>query len=89
LCRILTNNKIQTMKKLIVLVSVVALFAAVSCKPSVNKAEQARLDSLKQDSIMKAADTTKKVDTTMKAVDSTKKVEVKTTTTKTTEKKAK
>jgi hypothetical protein len=66
------------MKKLIVLVSVVALFAAVSCKPSVNKAEQARLDSLKQDSIMKAADTTKKVDTTMKAVDSTKTTEVKT-----------
>jgi len=65
------------MKKLIVLVSVVALFAAVSCKPSVNKAEQARLDSLKQDSIMKAADTTKKVDTTMKAVDSTKTTEVK------------
>ena len=63
------------MKKLIVLVSVVALFAAVSCKPSVNKAEQARLDSLKQDSIMKAADTTKKVDTTMKAVDTAKKVE--------------
>jgi hypothetical protein len=62
------------MKKLIVLVSVVALFAAVSCKPSVNKAEQARLDSLKQDSIMKAADTTQKVDTTMKA-DTTKKVE--------------
>ena len=77
MCRILTNNKIQTMKKLIVLVSVVALFAAVSCKPSVNKAEQARLDSLKQDSIMKAADTTKKVDTTMKAVDSTKTTEVK------------
>ena len=74
MCRILTNNKIQTMKKLIVLVSVVALFAAVSCKPSVNKAEQARLDSLKQDSIMKAADTTQKVDTTMKA-DTTKKVE--------------
>ena len=67
------------MKKLIVLVSVVALFAAVSCKPSVNKAEQARLDSLKQDSIMKAADTTKKVDTSMKAVDTTKKVEVKAT----------
>jgi hypothetical protein len=87
LCRILTNNKIQTMKKLIVLVSVVALFAAVSCKPSVNKAEQARLDSLKQDSIMKAADTTKKVDTTMKAVDSTKTTEVKTT--KTEVKKAK
>jgi hypothetical protein len=75
------------MKKLIVLVSVVALFAAVSCKPSVNKAEQARLDSLKQDSIMKAADTTKKVDTTMKAVDSTKTTEVKTT--KTEVKKAK
>jgi len=87
LCRILTNNKIQTMKKLIVLVSVVALFAAVSCKPSVNKAEQARLDSLKQDSIMKAADTTIKVDTTMKAVDSTKTTEV--TTTKTEVKKAK
>jgi len=87
LCRILTNNKIQTMKKLIVLVSVVALFAAVSCKPSVNKAEQARLDSLKQDSIMKAADTTKKVDTTLKAVDSTKTTEV--TTTKTEVKKAK
>ena len=67
------------MKKLIVLVSVVALFAAVSCKPSVNKAEQLRLDSLKQDSIMKAADTTKKVDTSMKAVDTTKKVEVKAT----------
>jgi len=62
------------MKKLIVLVSVVALFAAVSCKPSVNKAEQARLDSLKQDSIMKAADTTKKVDTTINA-DTTKKVD--------------
>ena len=75
------------MKKLIVLVSVVALFAAVSCKPSVNKAEQARLDSLRQDSIMKAADTTKKVDTTMKAVDSTKTTEVKTT--KTEVKKAK
>jgi hypothetical protein len=55
------------MKKLIVLVSVVALFAAVSCKPSVNKAEQARLDSLKQDSIMKAADTTKKVEEVKKA----------------------
>jgi hypothetical protein len=75
------------MKKLFVLVSVVALFAAVSCKPSVNKAEQARLDSLRQDSIMKAADTTKKVDTTMKAVDSTKTTEVKTT--KTEVKKAK
>jgi hypothetical protein len=75
------------MKKLFVLVSVVALFAAVSCKPSVNKAEQARLDSLKQDSIMKAADTTKKVDTAMKAVDSTKTTEVKTT--KTEVKKAK
>lgn len=79
MCRILTNNKIQTMKKLIVLVSVVALFAAVSCKPSVTKAEQQRLDSLKQDSIMKAADTTKIVDTTMKAVDSTKTTVVKTT----------
>ncbi|MDP4291888.1 MAG: hypothetical protein Q8908_12465 [Bacteroidota bacterium] len=67
------------MKKLFVLVSVVALFAAVSCKPSVNKAEQARLDSLKQDSIMKANDTTKKVDTTMKAVDTTKKADVKAT----------
>ena len=75
------------MKKLFVLVSVVALFAAVSCKPSVNKAEQARLDSLRQDSIMKAADTTKKVDTTMKAVDSTKTTEVKST--KTEVKKAK
>ena len=75
------------MKKLFVLVSVVALFAAVSCKPSVNKAEQARLDSLRQDSIMKAADTTKKVDTTMKAVDSTKTTEVKAT--KTEVKKAK
>lgn len=87
MCRILTNNKIQTMKKLIVLVSVVALFAAVSCKPSVNKAEQLRLDSLRNDSIMKAADTTKKVDTTMKAVDSIKTTEVKTT--KTEVKKAK
>ena len=67
------------MKKLIVLVSVVALFAAVSCKPSVNKAEQAKLDSLKADSAMKAADTTKKVDTSIKAVDTTKKVEVKAT----------
>jgi hypothetical protein len=69
------------MKKLFVIVSVVALFAAVSCKPSVNKAEQLRLDSLKQDSIMKAADTTKKVDTTMKVADSTKQVVTKTTTT--------
>ena len=66
------------MKKLFVLVSVVALFAAVSCKSGNQKAlDQAKADSLKQDSIMKAADTTKKVaDTTMKAVDTTKKVEV-------------
>lgn len=79
MCRILTNNKIQKMKKLFVLVSVVALFAAVSCKSGNQKAlDQAKADSLKQDSIMKAADTTKKVaDTTMKAVDTTKKVEVK------------
>jgi uncharacterized protein YcfL len=60
------------MKKLFVLVSVVALFAAVSCKSGNQKAiDQARLDSIKQDSIMKAADTTVKVDTTIKSVDTT------------------
>ena len=74
--RILTNNKIRKMKKLFVLVSVVALFAAVACKSNTQNAEQLKADSIKKaDSIAAAmaADTTK-VDSTKKA-DTAKKVE--------------
>ncbi len=63
--RILTNNKIRKMKKLFVLVSVVALFAAVACKSNTQSAEQLKADSIKKaDSIAAAlaADTTQKVD---------------------------
>ena len=57
------------MKKLFVLVSVVALFAAVACKSNTPSAEQLKADSIKKaDSIaaVMAADTTKKVDSTVK-----------------------
>jgi uncharacterized protein YcfL len=64
------------MKKLFVLVSVVALFAAVACKSNTQNAEALKADSIKKaDSIAAAlaADTTKKVDTATK--DTAKKVE--------------
>jgi uncharacterized protein YcfL len=65
------------MKKLFVLVSVVALFAAVACKSNTPSAEQLKADSIKKaDSIaaVMAADTTKKVDSTVKDT-AAKKVE--------------